>query len=132
MTARAEVVICPVCGRSTFPNCCVIAQHEYELSQKAEARARAKVRAALELHRDAQRFSVDFIARLADAWDFKGQNVFRATGDEHRALLQLASLPLELRDVKWSELTGEQRQSLVWSAKRAVHLGRLCAWFFGG
>lgn len=98
---------------------------------RAEARQRPKVRDALEQHRHAQRYSVDFIARFANAWNLKGQHVFRASRVEHRALLELAGLPSQLCSSTWEELEGSQRESLLWAAKAVIALGRQCAWIYG-
>ncbi len=78
---------------------------------------------------DAQR-SVDFIARLAEAWDGKGRNPL-SPPSEHLALLQLAGLPHDLASRQWAELKGESRRCLIFAARRAVELGRACAWVFG-
>lgn len=75
--------------------------------------------------------NLGFVARLADAWDFKGNHVFTASGAEHRALLDLAVLPAELAQVRWTELTGDQRFKLIFAARRAIEFGRQCAWLFG-
>lgn len=75
---------------------------------------------------------VDFVARMADAWDGRGDHVFRIGGAEHRALLELAGLPRELANKSWSELEPAQRYELVAvAAQRAIQLGRQCAWIFG-
>ena len=73
----------------------------------------------------------DFIARLADAWDGKGANVFTATGAEHRALLELARLPAGLAAMKWADLSPIERWALMLAARRAIEFGRQCAWVFG-
>jgi hypothetical protein len=74
---------------------------------------------------------VDFIARLADAWDQKGQSIFTASGVEHLALLALAGLPASLARSRWAELSGEERFALLKAARRAIEFGRQCAWVFG-
>lgn len=75
--------------------------------------------------------AIDFIARLAEAWDLQGRHAFLAGGGEHRALLGLAWLPLELKDRRWNDLTGEQRRRLLVAARQAIDLGRQAAWIFG-
>ena len=40
--------------------------------------------------------SIDFLARLADVWDSRGDFTLRVAGIEHRALLQIAQLPINL------------------------------------
>jgi len=74
--------------------------------------------------------SVDFVARLADAWDGRGRNVLTPPS-EHGALLTLAHLNVELWHLRWDELSGDQRRALVLAARRAVELGRACALIFG-
>jgi hypothetical protein len=73
---------------------------------------------------------VDFVARLADAWDGRGRQVLRPPG-EHLALLMLAFLPAHLHLFPWRELDEATRQRLVRAARQAVDLGRQCAWVFG-
>lgn len=75
--------------------------------------------------------AIDFIARLAEAWDLQGRHAFLAGGGEHRALLGLAYLPMELAKKRWNDLTGEQRRRLVVAARQGVDFGRQCAWVFG-
>jgi hypothetical protein len=75
--------------------------------------------------------SVDYIARLAEAWDLQGRHCFAAGGREHRALLSLAYLPTELEKRRWAQLTEEQRRRLLVAARQAVEFGRACAWVFG-
>jgi hypothetical protein len=74
--------------------------------------------------------SVDFVARLAEAWDL-GRHCFAAGGREHRALLVMAGLDLRLMRVPWQSLEEYQRRALVVAARQAVELGRACAWVFG-
>lgn len=73
----------------------------------------------------------DFIARLADAWDGKGRNVFAASGVEHRALLEMAGLSTDLQRTRWRELAADERYKLFFAARRAIEFGRQCAWIFG-
>jgi hypothetical protein len=73
--------------------------------------------------------TVDFIANLRDAWNGAGKNTL-APPAEHKALLALASLPAELWQQRWEEFTAEQRRQLLYAARRAVELGRACAWMF--
>jgi hypothetical protein len=75
--------------------------------------------------------AIDFTARLADAWDGKGNSVFAASGVEHCALLELANLPIGLQRAKWNDLSGQERYQLVFAARRAIEFGRQCAWIFG-
>jgi hypothetical protein len=73
---------------------------------------------------------VDFIARLADAWDGRGAKVFTPPA-EHRALLELAMLPPDLWNIPWRDLGSQNRFKLMFAARRAIALGRACAWAFG-
>lgn len=73
----------------------------------------------------------DFVARLCDAWDCRGTHPFRGSGVEHRALLALAGLPLDLADRRWKDLDEGARWQLIVGAKAAIELGRHCAWVFG-
>ena len=75
--------------------------------------------------------SVDFVARLAEAWDLQGRHCFAAGGREHRALLSLAYLPADLEKRRWHQLTEEQRRRLIVAARQGVEFGRACAWVFG-
>jgi hypothetical protein len=75
--------------------------------------------------------SLDFVARLAACWDFDGAQVFSVGGREHRALVALAGLPGELSELRWDELSGEQRYKLIFAARLAIEFGRQCAWVFG-
>lgn len=72
----------------------------------------------------------DVIARLADAWDGRGHWAFNPY-TEHRALLELAALPLTLDRSRWADLTAKEREALLHAVRRAVELGRQCAWVFG-
>jgi hypothetical protein len=72
----------------------------------------------------------DFIGRLADAWDGRGQSALRPP-TEHYALLRLASLPESLATTPWSQLGPITRERLVFAARVGVDLGRTCAWCFG-
>jgi hypothetical protein len=73
---------------------------------------------------------VDFVARLADAWNGKGPHTFTPP-TEHHVLLRLAGLPDELAMRPWNALAGGDRYKLLFAARRAVELGRACAWVFG-
>lgn len=79
---------------------------------------------------DARSRSVDVIARLAESWDGIGRNALTAP-IEHQALLCIAHLPTILHVRRWNDLTGDERSKLLTAARRAVELGKLCAWFFG-
>ena len=121
---------CPFC-KGTMPHCCWLGAFEHD-SLEHQYRALKKQQAeALEQEREAQRYSVDFVARFADAWDLKGQHVLRASRVEHRVLLELAGLPSQLCSSTWEQLEGKQRESLLWAAKAAIALGKQCAWIFG-
>lgn len=72
----------------------------------------------------------DFVARFADAWDGKGQQVFTPYRD-HIALLELARLPQTLHRTRWAQLSGSDRFELLKAARRLIELRRLCAWVFG-
>ncbi len=74
---------------------------------------------------------LDFVARLADAWNLEGEQIFLASGKEHGALLALAQLPDELKQRRWDDLSPDQRQRLVVAARRAIEFGRQCAYIFG-
>lgn len=78
-----------------------------------------------------EQLQLDFIARLADAWDFRGDHIFRASGVEHRALLQLADLPIALERARWAELSGAERMKILYAARAVIQLARQCAWIFG-
>lgn len=73
---------------------------------------------------------VDFIARLADAWDGRGRVVLRPPA-EHVALLHLADMSEELAGFRWSDLPPVGRERLVFAARKVVELGSACAWCFG-
>lgn len=73
---------------------------------------------------------IDFIARLADAWDLRGNHCFTPLADR-RALLALAYLPPELIKVHWDQLTGLERQKLLLAVRNAIGLGQFCAWILG-
>ncbi len=73
---------------------------------------------------------VDFIGRLADAWDGNGRPALRPHV-EHLALLTLAHMGDELAGLSWSQLSPPARERLVFAARLALDLGRTCAWCFG-
>ena len=79
---------------------------------------------------DAQRCSVDFIARLAEAWDGRGAHPLTPPS-EHLALLNLAQLSETCVGTRWSDLLPMERRALLFAARRAIELGRACAWVFG-
>jgi hypothetical protein len=72
---------------------------------------------------------VDFIARLADCWNGRGQHPMLER--EKRALLLLAHLPDTAFDLQWSALGGVTRERLVFACRQAVDLGDVAAWCFG-
>lgn len=74
--------------------------------------------------------SVDFVARLAEAWDGAGNHPFTPPF-EHRALVAMAGLPQALAGVPWRHLKPDERAVLLTAARRIVELGRQCAWVFG-
>lgn len=74
---------------------------------------------------------VDFIARLADAWDGRGRTIFQPPA-EHLALLRLAHMGDDLAGLTWSQLSAPARERLVFAARKVVQLGEACAWCFGG
>jgi hypothetical protein len=75
--------------------------------------------------------SVDYIARLAEAWNLEGRHPFDISRREHRALLVMAGLDLRLQGRLWHTLEAYQRQALFAAARDGVTLGRACAWVFG-
>lgn len=74
--------------------------------------------------------SVDYIARLAEAWDGAGRNVL-APPFEHRALVALAGMRPEIAGLPWRHLKPEERSALLYAARRIVDMARACAWVFG-
>jgi hypothetical protein len=74
---------------------------------------------------------LDFVARLASAWDRKGGEGFSDDGAEHRALICLAGLTGQIATYPWSNLSARERYALVLGARRAIDFGRRCAWVFG-
>jgi len=73
---------------------------------------------------------VDFLARLADAWDGRGPKAF-SPPLEHRAIAALGGLDPKVATVSWRELTPYERGQILFGARMAVDLGRACAWTFG-
>jgi hypothetical protein len=73
---------------------------------------------------------VDFIARLAMAWNGEGDQTLRPPV-EHQALLAIAHLPGGLHHARWEDLAQEERYKLLGAARRAIEFGRQCAWIFG-
>ena len=73
---------------------------------------------------------VDFIARIAQAWDGLGRHALTPYA-EHEALCAIARLEPRLSKRSWRELTPDQRRALVLAVRRAVDLGRCCAWTLG-
>lgn len=72
----------------------------------------------------------DFIARLADAWDGRGNHALR--GVEQLALCRLMNLEGErIVGQSWAHLEAAVRERLVFAARQAVDLGGVCAWVFG-
>ncbi len=73
---------------------------------------------------------VDFIARLADAWDGRGATAFTPYA-EHEVLCTIAKVDLVYAHDQWNALPQDARRQLLFAARRAVELGRACAWVFG-
>lgn len=67
---------------------------------------------------------IDFIARLAAAWDQRGDFILITA--EHRALWAFAGLPPfpGVAAPPWSELTPDQRHRLTYAARRTAELGK--------
>jgi hypothetical protein len=74
--------------------------------------------------------SVDYVARFAEAWDCNGRYIFKPPF-EHRALVALTGMDPKLAGLKWRHLKPEERNALMYAARRCVELGRQCAWCFG-
>jgi hypothetical protein len=71
---------------------------------------------------------LDFITKLANAWDGRGPCALQAA--EKRALWELARLerfPREDLTPLWATLEPRNRQLLVAAARAAVNLGRVIA-----
>jgi hypothetical protein len=66
---------------------------------------------------------LDFIARLADAWDGRGSDVLNDA--ECRALWALAYGEPYERQQRWGELSPEMRRRLVVSARHVIDLAPL-------
>lgn len=79
---------------------------------------------------DAQR-AVDYVARFAEAWDCGNDRHYFKPPFEHRALVAMSGMPPELAGLKWRHLKPEERNTLMYAARRCVELGRQCAWCFG-
>jgi hypothetical protein len=73
---------------------------------------------------------LDFVARLADAWDGTGKHVL-APYREHCALLRLAQMPEALHLIPWGELEPAQHHRLLFAARAALELGSVCSWVLG-
>jgi len=73
---------------------------------------------------------IDYIARIAEAWDGRGSNAFTPP-TEHRLLLKAAGLPDSLWERSWSALAADQRMALVWTVYRVNELRRCVAHIFG-
>jgi hypothetical protein len=74
--------------------------------------------------------AVDFVARFAEAWDCRGRHVFRPPF-EHRALVAMSGMRPEIAGLPWRHIKPEERNALMYAARRVVELGRQCAWCFG-
>ena len=74
--------------------------------------------------------SVDATARMAQAWDGIGRQVFTPPF-EHQALLARAGLSISLWRLPWATLEEYQRKALMIAARQGVELGRACAWVYG-
>jgi hypothetical protein len=73
---------------------------------------------------------VDFIARLADAWDGRGAWTLNPY-TEHRAMLDIAGLSPDLCKRRWADFSPDDRTALLFAARRAIEFGRQCAWVLG-
>lgn len=78
---------------------------------------------------DARR-AIDPVARLAEAWDGIGHQIFKPPF-EHRALVAMAGMPQAVAGLSWRHLKPDERAALLAAARRCVELGRQCAWVFG-
>jgi hypothetical protein len=69
---------------------------------------------------------IDFIKRLADAWDARGHNIF--TLYQQKALWTLAALdPDEFHPyLRWSEIPSPWRQRLITAARAGIAFGQVC------
>lgn len=75
---------------------------------------------------------LDFVARLADAWNGRGDVVL--TLAERLALAELGGLSharTKGLNSRWEELTANDRRYLLFAARRAIEFARVCAWVFG-
>jgi hypothetical protein len=74
---------------------------------------------------------LDFVARLAAAWNGEGELLLRTS--ERRALCEIGGLERVSRfdDTRWEFLDGEERRCILFGARRAIELGRACGWIFG-
>ena len=78
---------------------------------------------------------VDFVARLADAWDGRGPHVLTGPKD-HEALMRMADVSAAWSrpgapPPSWAMLLPSERERLLFAARSLVDLGRTCAWCFG-
>jgi len=73
---------------------------------------------------------VDFVARLAEAWDGRGRVAFTPP-TEHEALCSLARIDLVCALLPWDRLTPSQRRRLVFGARRSIDMAKASAWCFG-
>lgn len=74
---------------------------------------------------------IDYIARIAEAWDGRGSSVFTPP-TEHRLLLKAAGLSQDLWSRSWSQLATDERMALVWTIYRVHTLQECCARIFEG
>jgi len=74
--------------------------------------------------------AVDVVARFAEAWDGRGRHALTPPW-EHRALVAMAGMRVELAGYSWRQLSPADRSALIHAAGRLIPLARTCAWCFG-
>ena len=72
---------------------------------------------------------LDFITRLANAWDGRGSATLSAA--ECRALWALAYLEPYDYQPGWQQVPAYRRRRLVTAARAAIEFGRTCGAVFG-
>jgi len=73
---------------------------------------------------------IDYIARIAEAWDGRGKVVFTPP-TEHQLLLRAARLPEHLWQKSWAGLTATERMAIAWTVYRVYDTRHACGWIFG-